>query len=134
MYRTFSLILFQFLILHVSGQDGTTFHPPVNITIYLSGNFGENRSDHFKSAIDLKTQGTKGKHVFSVEEGYVSRIKVQAKGYGKSIYISHPNGYTSVYGHLDSYRDDIAAFVNRMTNKQQSHTVDLYLKKETFPL
>jgi len=134
MHRTFSLILFQFLMLHVSGQDGTTFLPPVNIPIYLSGNFGEIRSDHFHSGIDIKTQGTKGHHVFSVEEGYVSRIKVQANGYGKSIYISHPNGYTSVYGHLDSYRDDIAAFVNRMQYKQQSHTVDLYLNKETFPL
>jgi len=102
--------------------------------MYLSGNFGEIRSDHFHSGIDIKTQGSTGHHVFSVEMGYVSRIKVQANGYGKSIYIAHPNGYTSVYGHLDRYRDDIADYVNRIQYKKQSHTVDIYLNKETFPL
>ena len=96
MRKAITLILVQFLILHASGQDGATFDPPVKIPMYLSGNFGEIRSDHFHSGIDIKTQGTTGHHVSSVEKGYVSRIKVQANGYGKSIYISHPNGYTSV--------------------------------------
>jgi len=121
-------------MLHSSGQKDISFHPPVNIPIYLSGNFGEIRGDHFHSGIDIKTQGTKGHHVFSVDEGYVSRIKVQANGYGKSVYISHPNGYTSVYGHLDRYRDDIAAYVKQMQYKQQSHTLDLYMDSETFRL
>ena len=134
MRRAITLILVQFLMFHASGQDGATFEPPVKIPMYLSGNFGEIRSDHFHSGIDIKTQGTTGHHVSSVEKGYVSRIKVQANGYGKSIYISHPNGYTSVYGHLDRYRDDIAAYVKRMQYKQQSHMVDLYLSKETFPM
>lgn len=134
MNRAISLILLQFLMIYGSGQAGATFEPPVQIPMYLSGNFGEIRSDHFHSGIDIKTQGTIGHHVSSVEKGYISRIKVQANGYGKSIYISHPNGYTSVYGHLDRYRDDIAAYVRRMQYKQQSHTVDLYPGKETFAL
>jgi len=134
MHRTISLILLQFLFLHSNGQDGTAFHPPVKIPMYLSGNFGEIRSDHFHSGIDIKTQGSTGHQVSSVEKGYISRIKVQANGYGKSIYISHPNGYTSVYGHLDRYRDDIAAYVKQMQYKQQSHLVDLYLNQSTFPL
>ncbi|MCK4880446.1 MAG: M23 family metallopeptidase [Bacteroidales bacterium] len=134
MRRTISLIFIQFLMLYSIGQDGITFHPPVKIPIYLSGNFGEIRSDHFHSGIDIKTQGTIGHHVFSIDDGYISRIKVQTNGYGKSIYITHPNGFTSVYGHLDRYRDDIAAYVNSMQYKQQSHMVDLYLKQETFPL
>ena len=134
MRRTISLIIIQFLMLYSIGQDGITFHPPVKIPIYLSGNFGEIRSDHFHSGIDIKTQGTIGHHVFSIDDGYISRIKVQANGYGKSIYITHPNGFTSVYGHLDRYRDDIAAYVNSMQYKEQSHMVDLYLNQETFPL
>lgn len=134
MYRAIGLILLQLLMLYSIGQDGFSFHPPVKIPIYLSGNFGEIRSDHFHSGIDIKTQGTTGHHLFSIEDGYISRIKVQTNGYGKSIYINHPNGYTSVYGHLDRYRDDIAAYVNSMQYKQQSHMVDLYLNRETFPL
>ena len=78
MYRTISLIIFQFLMLYSIGQDGIDFHPPLKIPMYLSGNFGEIRSDHFHSGIDIKTQGTEGHQVFSVEKGYVSRIKVQA--------------------------------------------------------
>ena len=134
MHRTISLILLQFLMLYSIGQDGVSFHPPVKIPIFLSGNFGEIRGDHFHSGIDIKTQGTSGHHVFSIDDGYISRIKVQANGYGKSIYITHPNGYTSVYGHLERYRDDIAAYVNSMQYKKQSHMVDLYLNRETFSL
>lgn len=100
--------------------------------MYLSGNFGEIRTDHFHSGIDIKTQGRIGHQVYAVEAGYVSRIKVQANGYGKSIYITHPGGYTSVYGHLDRYRDDIAAYVKDMQYQKKSHTVDLYLKSGTF--
>jgi len=121
-------------MLYSIGQGGNTYHPPLKIPIYLSGNFGEIRSDHFHSGIDIKTQGTSGHPVFSIADGYISRIKVQANGYGKSIYINHPNGLTSVYGHLDRYRDDIAAYVKRMQYKKQSFTLDLYLKNETFPL
>jgi len=134
MRRTIFLILLQLPVLHGIGQDGVSFDPPMKIPLYLSSNFGEIRADHFHSGIDIKTQGVTGHRVFSVEEGYVSRIKVQTNGYGNSIYITHPNGYTSQYGHLDRYRDDIAAFVKRMQYRQQSQTVDLYLGPETFPV
>jgi len=132
--RTIVLILLQFIVSYSIGQDGGSFYPPVKIPIYLSGNFGEIRSDHFHSGIDIKTQGTTGHPVYSIDDGYISRIKVQANGYGKSIYITHPNGYTSVYGHLDRYRDDIAAYVTNIQYKKQSHEVDLYLNQETFLL
>jgi len=116
------------------GQSTANFHPPLKIPMYLSGNFGEIRSDHFHSGIDIKTQGTTGHPVSAVEGGHVSRIKVQANGYGKSIYLSHPNGYTSVYGHLDRYREDIAAYVKKMQYSRQSHTVDLYPEASAFPV
>jgi hypothetical protein len=132
--RTIFLILLQFPMIFSIGQEAVFFAPPLKIPMYLSGNFGELRIDHFHSGIDIKTQGVTGHQVSSVEKGYVSRIKVQANGYGKSIYISHPNGYTSVYGHLDRYRDDIASFVTNMQYKRQSHEVDLYLNPETFPV
>lgn len=133
-HRTVYLLITQLLVVHAFGQNEPAFHPPLKIPMYLSGNFGEIRSDHFHSGIDIKTQGTTGHHVSSVESGYVSRIKVQANGYGKSIYISHPNGYTSVYGHLDGYRDDIARYVKKMQYSRQSHVLDLYPGPETFPL
>ncbi|TFH26851.1 MAG: M23 family metallopeptidase [Bacteroidia bacterium] len=134
MRRTLYLLITQLLVVHAFGQKEPVFHPPVKIPIYLSGNFGEIRSDHFHSGIDIKTQGTIGIQIFSVESGYVSRIKVQANGYGKSLYVSHPNGTTSVYGHLDRYRDDIAEYVKKMQYARQSHSIDLYPAPETFPV
>lgn len=134
MRRTLCLLITQLLVIHASGQKEPDFHPPLKIPMYLSGNFGEIRADHFHSGIDIKTQGIVGHPVSSVEGGYVSRIKVQANGYGKSIYISHPNGYTSVYGHLDRYRDDIAKYVKKVQYARQSHVVDLYLDPATFPV
>lgn len=132
--RTFYLLLSQLLVVPVFGQNEHNYSPPLEIPMYLSGNFGEIRSDHFHSGIDIKTQGTIGHAVHSVEKGHVSRIKVQANGYGKSIYVNHPNGTTSVYGHLDRYREDIAKYVKKMQYSRQSHAIDLYLTPETFPL
>ncbi len=128
------LLITQWVLLPGFGQSMPDFHPPVKIPMYLSGNFGEIRSDHFHSGIDIKTQGTTGHQISAVDEGYVSRIKVQANGYGKSIYISHPKGYTSVYGHLDRYREDIASYVKKMQYSRQSHMLDLYLDRATFPV
>ncbi len=132
MRRYILIILVQSFIIQIFGQSDISFHPPLKIPMYLSGNFGEIRSDHFHSGIDIKTQGITGHHVYSIEEGFISRIKVQANGYGKSIYITHPNGYTSVYGHLDKYRDDIAKYVETLQYKRRSFMVNLYLKPDQF--
>ncbi len=134
MHRIFTLILIQVLVLQSFGQSQSNFHPPLKIPMYLSGNFGEIRSDHFHSGIDIKTQGTIGHHVFAIESGYISRIKVQANGYGNSIYLSHPDGHTSVYGHLDRYREDIEEYVKGIQYQRQSHQVDIYLKPSEIPL
>ena len=134
MLRTISLLIAQCFVLQSLGQAAGQYGSPLDIPLYLSSNFGEIRADHFHSGIDIKTQGTIGHRVYSIERGYISRIKVQANGYGKSIYISHPDGHTSQYGHLDRYRDDIAAYVKRMQYASHSHTVDLYLDQKTFPV
>lgn len=126
MRRKLLFFLSHLLIIQLSGQAEYSFVPPLKIPMVLSGNFGEARADHFHSGIDIKTQGSTGHQVFAIESGYISRIKVQANGYGKSIYITHPNGFTSVYGHLDRYRDDLAEYVTQMQYRRRSHMVDLY--------
>ncbi|MEZ5072600.1 MAG: M23 family metallopeptidase [Bacteroidales bacterium] len=131
-------LTYLFVFLYISpllqAQSQTAYQAPLDLPLYLSGNFGELRSDHFHSGIDIKTQGRTGHPVRAISDGQVSRIKVQASGYGKSIYIAHPDGKTSVYGHLDSYRDDIAAYVRDMQYKQQSQEVDLYPEAGRFPI
>src|SRR3954471_14813708 len=73
------------------------FRSPLDIPMQLSGNFGELRPNHFHAGLDFKTQQKEGFPVYAVGDGYISRIKISTYGYGKAIYITHPNGYTTVY-------------------------------------
>lgn len=105
------------------------FSPPVDIPIFLSGTFGELRSNHFHSGIDIKTQGSEGKLIRSIDTGWVSRIVVSTSGYGKAIYITHPNGFVSVYGHLKKFSNKIEDVVIAEQYEKESFTVQLFFEK-----
>ncbi len=105
------------------------FRPPLDIPMYLSGTFGELRSNHFHAGIDIKTQGVEGLKVYAAAGGYVSRVKVGLGGYGNALYITHPNGYVTVYGHLQKFNKVITAYVRKYQYKRKSFAVDLYPEK-----
>lgn len=94
--------------------------------MYLSGTFGELRSDHFHSGIDIKTESRIGKPVFAIADGHVSRIKISSSGYGKAVYIEHPDGYTSVYGHLWRFTEAVDTYVKQQQYSRRSFEVDLF--------
>jgi len=104
------------------------FDLPLHIPIVLAGSFGELRGNHFHSGIDIKTQGSIGKKVYAPADGYISRIKVSPWGYGNALYIKHPNGYTTVYAHLNSYMDTIADLVYAKQYRTKSYAVEIYPK------
>ena len=104
------------------------FSPPLEIPMQLSGNFGELRPNHFHAGFDLKTMQKEGLAVHAVANGYISRIKISTFGNGKTIYITHPNGFTSVYGHLQKANDSIERFIKKNQYKEQSFEVELFLK------
>ena len=101
------------------------FRSPLGIEIIPSGTFAELRTNHFHAGMDIKTQQREGLNVYTVAEGYVSRIKVSHYGYGKVIYITHPNGYTSVYGHLSSYAPIVEAYVKAKQYEEESYEVEM---------
>lgn len=103
-----------------------TFKTPLDIPPAFSGTFGDIRSDHFHSGVDLRTMGRVGFDVYAIEKGYVSRIKVSPVGFGKAIYIDHPNGITSVYAHLDRFTGKIAEYVENAQYQKQSFEVELF--------
>jgi murein DD-endopeptidase MepM/ murein hydrolase activator NlpD len=102
------------------------FRNPLDVPINLSGNFGELRTNHFHAGIDIKTMQQEGLKVYAAAEGFVSRIKVSPVGYGYALYIDHPNGYTTVYGHLKSYSARIDEYVKREQYRLKSFSVDLF--------
>lgn len=107
---------------------------PFDYPILLSANFGELRSNHFHSGLDFKTQGVEGKPVHTVQAGYVSRISVSPWGYGNALYISHPDGTTTVYGHLQRFSKKIADYVKQKQYELESFKVDLSLEPDQIPV
>ncbi len=92
----------------------------------LAGTFGELRSNHFHSGIDIKTQQRQGLPVYAISEGSVTRIKISRWGYGKAIYVAHPNGYTSVYAHLKKFSPEIEEYIKKVQYKKQSYEVEVF--------
>ncbi len=110
------------------------FEKPVHIPILLAGNYGELRPGHFHEGLDIKTRGTIGYRVYAAADGYISRVAVSSTGFGHVIYIDHPNGYTTVYGHLHEFNDELAAYVKKQQYKQERWKIDLSLSPGLFPV
>jgi len=110
------------------------FSTPLDIPMQLSGNFGELRPNHFHAGFDFKTQQKEGLKVYAAAEGYVSRIKISTFGNGKTIYITHPNGYTSVYAHLQKAVGSIQDFITKTHYKEQAFEIEIYLKPGEIPI
>lgn len=102
------------------------FQSPMDIPLILAGTFGELRSNHFHAGIDIKTQQRQGLPVFSIADGTITRIKISHWGYGKAIYIAHPNGYTSVYAHLKKFSPEIEAYIKKIQYQKQSYEVEVF--------
>ncbi len=113
-------------------EEHENFHEPLNIPLYLSGNFGEIRSTHFHTGIDIKTQQETGLKVYAVYDGYISRINLQSGAYGKSLYITHTNGYVSVYAHLSKFMPDIEEYVKKNQYLRQNYEVNLFPEVNQF--
>lgn len=130
--RTTILINIIFLLSNITSAQkiqSKNFRSPVDFPITLSGNFAELRNNHFHSGIDIRTF-TIGKKVYSVADGFISRIKISPFGYGRAIYIYHPNGYTTVYGHLNRFNKKIENFITNKQYKNKSFAIDINLKKD----
>jgi len=105
------------------------FRKPLDIPIILAATFGELRTHHFHAGIDIKTQRREGFDVLAAADGYVSRIKIQHWGYGKALYITHPNGYTTVYAHLQKFSPEIEEYVKRNQYNKETYTIQLFPQK-----
>lgn len=125
------LIAFCLLTFSVYSQktEQTDYHPPLAIPQVLASNFGELRPNHFHMGIDFKTNGRIGYKLYSVEEGFVSRIKVSPYGYGKVVYIDHPNGVTSVYAHCSEFKGQLDSIVRATQIKEENFAVEIFPAK-----
>ena len=133
----FIIYIILFAQLTTYGQvtyNETNFRAPLNIPLVLAGNFAELRTNHFHTGLDIKTNHKEGYRVYAIDTGYVSRINISHWGYGKAIYVTHPNGYTSVYAHLKSFPKKIEAYLRAQQFKLEKETIDITLQENELPV
>ncbi|MBI4646548.1 MAG: M23 family metallopeptidase [Bacteroidia bacterium] len=107
---------------------------PLDKPVSISANFGELRLNRFHTGLDIKTGGIVGKNVYAAADGYVSRIKISPYGYGKSVYITHPNGLVTVYAHLMTLNNNIAQFIKKAQYKSKTFEIDVYPSEKQLPV
>ncbi len=111
-----------------------TFRYPLEVPMSLSGNYGELRSNHFHAGIDFRVGGVVGAPIHAAAQGYISRVTVSPSGYGNAIYITHPNGYMTVYGHMHCFNDALAEYVREKQYESESFRQDISFTPEQFPV
>jgi hypothetical protein len=115
-------------------ETGRANQLPIKMTPYLAGNFGELRPNHFHGGLDFKTQGTTGHPVYAFDDGYVARAAINAYGYGWVLYVAHPSGLTTVYGHLSTFSDSIMARVRAYQMAHEENNPDITFAPGDLPV
>ena len=147
MSRIFSKLLLSFIIItcisasysqdsvYRNSELNLKNHPPLKIPLRYSGTYGELRPNHFHAGVDLKTQGREGFPVYAVEDGFLSRIKVDIGSYGKVIYLDHPElNKTTVYAHLNRFSPKIQSYVKGEQYLHQTYEIQRYLRPSQIPV
>ncbi|NDI98139.1 M23 family metallopeptidase [Flavobacterium sp. LaA7.5] len=132
----FRIIFLLFTVLSFAQQPypENYFRSPLDLPLHPSGTFGEVRRNHFHTGLDYRTEQKTGFPVYAAADGYVSRIKVSSYGYGTALYIDHPNGYTTLYGHLEAYAPKIDSIVRAEQYKKQSFEIEMFFKPDEIPV
>ncbi len=137
--------LFLLLLLVISSISNTSAQPfppadypqnyfrnPLGIPIQLAANFGELRNNHFHMGLDIRTNQRENLPVYASAEGYISRIKIEQYGFGRAIYITHPNGYTTLYAHLNNFYPALENYIKILQYQQEKWEQDVFIKPNLF--
>ena len=133
------MLLFNFLVVRSQIME-TTHYPvsyfrnPLNIPMSLSGNFGELRPNHYHMGLDIRTNKVQNLQVFAAAAGYISRIKIEPGGFGRAIYINHPNGLTTVYAHLNNFFPQLEQYVKDKQYAMESWSIFIEIPPSLFPV
>ncbi|MCF6184399.1 MAG: M23 family metallopeptidase [Bacteroidales bacterium] len=124
-FKILTLLIFMNISGYAQNYNKNYFRLPVNIPIHLAGNFGEIRTNHFHSGIDIKVPFI-GLPLYAAADGYISRIRKSSDGYGNALYITHPNGLRTVYGHMHKFRKDIESYAKQIEYKENKFEITVH--------
>jgi hypothetical protein len=133
------LLILSFFIICLTGAEAQNypknyFRHPLNVPMQLVANFGEIRANHWHMGLDIRTQQRENLPVYAAAEGYVARVVVEPSGFGQAIYIAHPNGYTTLYAHMNAFYPALQKHVLEEQYRLESWRVNLTFSPDQFPL
>lgn len=135
MRKSLATTALSMLVAAASAQGGDPkYASPLKTPYRISGTFGELRGNHYHAGLDMGTAGVENIDVHAAEDGWVSRIKVGPYGYGRALYIDHPDGHTTVYGHLNGFAPKIDSLVRREQYALRSFDVQIYPRRGEVPV
>ncbi len=142
MLKHFFSFVFSFFIFYFSSAQvfpnqnypASYFRYPLDIPLKLNANFGEMRPNHFHMGLDLFTLRKENLPVFSPAEGWISKIKIDPNGFGNAIYVSHPNGYTTLYAHMNSFMPQLKQALEDGQYEKESWKGEVLFEKNQFPV
>ena len=110
------------------------FRYPLNIPARLNANFGEMRPNHFHMGLDLSTEGRENLPVLAPADGYIARMKIETGGFGRAIYVNHPNGTTTLYAHMNRFIPPAERFLKEKQYEQRTWKIDVNLPENLIPV
>ena len=137
--KTISTLL---LLVSISSQsfsqeiDKGYFISPIKpgVRNYLAGNFAELRPNHFHTGLDFKTGGQEGEPILAAADGWVHRIKISSFGYGNVIYLKHPNGKITLYGHLRNFNKELGDYMRAKMYEAKANELEVYPEPGELPV
>ena len=141
MKHSFSLLYIIILILpfaasaqlfHKKDYPQGYFIWPVGAKKALAANFGELRPNHFHMGLDCKTDQKENLPIYAAADGYIAKVKIEPYGFGRAIYINHPNGLTTLYAHLNDFYPELERYVTEQQYKLKQWKVFLDLPANLF--
>ncbi|MEO6452719.1 MAG: peptidoglycan DD-metalloendopeptidase family protein [Ginsengibacter sp.] len=141
LHKPFLFFYIPFFCLNVSAQIFPVkkypqgyFIYPVGAPVGLAANFGELRSNHYHMGLDCKTQKKENLPVYAAADGYVAKVKIEPGGFGRAIYINHPNGLTTLYGHLNNFFPALEKYVKEEQYRQESWKIFIDIPAQIFQI
>ncbi|MGZ8525793.1 MAG: M23 family metallopeptidase, partial [Chitinophagaceae bacterium] len=139
MHRIVGLIIFIFFASGLIFSQTTNyskgfFRWPLNLKPEIVANLGELRNNHWHMGLDIRTDQKVNQSVYAAAGGYISRIRIEPFGFGRAIYINHPNGLTTLYAHLNDFNPALEKYVEEQQYKQQTWAIELEFTPQQFPV
>ena len=107
---------------------------PVDAQVGIVANFGELRPNHYHMGLDCRTDHHENAPVLASADGYIAKVKIEPFGFGRCIYINHPNGLTTVYAHLNKFEDALEKYVTDQQYALKQWNVFLDIPQDLFPV